>query len=318
MKPKDDPAYHFSSITGRLVESSSLSLGQLSSPETVTWIARCILFHFVEKLAQKELRELRDHCRGPFDELRSGEELLGPLRDDLFPHILIATEVEGCHEERIHYLENWDALIQASVYSPAADSLQSSISRWAKQHSLDASWVLEAAWRLLCWWFQPSYTDKNLLWSLPSIFAIGPDGRKHVSGIGFDGNNKYRPELVPAGVCAEMPILLPYDPVAMTQSEYLKRVRGTMKEYCKHQEAGYQKLGLIPAPWMRNKSGSPWVHWEWFVKYQIRRLTTAEIADAHPGTAISENTVFAGVRKVGRYVGLQLRPKIYRPTAATP
>jgi hypothetical protein len=315
MEPKDDQIYAFDGIIASLAGSSRLGLGELSSPEMQCWIARMFLFHFIEKLAQKELRELRDGCRDSFRSLRELGRKMLPHDNSDFPPVVITTEIENGFSSRVHYVEDWRSLTEAAAHFSAAEMLRAKLSSWAEKYSLASQWFLDAAWRMICHWFKSADTPKQLIWRLPAIFAVRVDGGKQLSGLGFPGNNKFRPYLVPPGIRAEIPALPPYDPVGMTRSEYLDRVHWLAAEYCELQEAGYKKLNLVPTRQLRAKSGSPWVHWAWFVKYQVKRLNAEEIAKASAKSNIDASTVYRGVQNVAKLVDLPLRKKNQRRRA---
>jgi|ERR1019366_5123721 hypothetical protein len=315
MEPKDDQIYAFDGIIARLAESSRLGLGELSSPEMQCWIARTFLFHFIEKLAQKELRELHDGCREDFRSLRELGRKMLPLDNSHDPPVVITTETANGFTSRVHYVEDWHSLTEAAAHFPPAEMLRATLSSWAKKYSLARPWILDAAWRMICHWFESADIPEELIWRLPAIFGIDVDGGKQLSGLGFPGNNKFRPYLVPPGIRADKPVLPPYDPVGMTRSEYLDRVHRLAVAYCELQEAGYKKLNLVPTRQLRRKSGSPWVHWAWFVKYQVKRLNAEEIAKASAKSNIDASTVYRGVQNVAKLVDLPLRKKNQRRRA---
>src|ERR1035437_4325237 len=238
MEPKDDQIYAFDGIIASLAGSSRLGLGELSSPEMQCWIARAFLFNFIEKLAQKELRELHDRCRDDFRSLRELGRKMLPHDNSDFPPVVITTEIENGFTSRVHYIENWRSLTEAAAHFRAADMLRATLSSWAEKYSLASPWFLDAAWLMICHWFKSADIPKQRIWRLPAIFGIDVDGWKQLSGLGFPGNNEFRPYLVPPGVRANIPVLPPYDPVGLTRSEYLERIHTLAEAYCKLQEAG--------------------------------------------------------------------------------
>src|ERR1019366_3874613 len=315
MEPKDDQIYAFDGIVASLAESSRLGLGELSSSEMQCWIARAFLFHFIEKLAQKELRELHDRCRDDFRALRELGRIMLPHDNSDFPPVVITTEIENGFTSRVHYIEAWRSLTEAAVHLSAAELLRATLSSWAEKYSLESQWFLDAAWRMICHWFETADIPEKLIFRLPSVFGIDVDGGRQIAGLGFEGNSKLRPHFLSPDIRAEIPALPPYDPVAMTRTEYLRRVRGLAAAYCELQEVGYEKLGLVPTRQLRCRKGKPWVHWAWFVQYQVKRLNVEVIAEASATPEIDSSTVYAGVRDVATLVDLPLRKKNQRRRA---
>src|SRR5450759_3603485 len=105
MKPKDDQIYAFEGINANLAGSAILGLGELSSDEMQCWIARSMLFHFIEKLAQGELRELHDGCLDSFRSLRELGRKMLPFDNSDFPPVVITTETANGFTCRVHYVE---------------------------------------------------------------------------------------------------------------------------------------------------------------------------------------------------------------------
>src|ERR1035437_3433623 len=116
MEPRDDQIYAFDGITARLAKSPRLGLGELSSKEIQCWIARNMLFHFIERLAQKELRELRDACAAPFNDLRSATDQSSYSWKSDFPAVVIRTAGENCYSERLLDITSWQSLGEAAPH----------------------------------------------------------------------------------------------------------------------------------------------------------------------------------------------------------
>jgi hypothetical protein len=182
----------------------------------------------------------------------------------------------------------WHPRLSPHTLIPETSPLKSALSEWAREFHAENGWFLDDALRTLRGWFVAPDWRESLRWNpngrLSYTVAMGE--RFHFDSVGW-----------------EMQLL--------TWARYSQSVREEFEQKLDEYAAASRKLaesrGLVRAP----HKYSP-VNLDWFVLYQFKGLSSAEIAglDESPNS-LNESTVQKGVRTASRLVGWQqLRPRL--------
>jgi hypothetical protein len=295
-----------------LAELPGLGFGSMSAGEISAWIARTVLFRRMTQIANEDIIELRDRCIDPYVRLLTDGNLALPrFRSDI-ARLVIRKPTSTGYREILVTLSEWSHVEEAAPYDSTVLELRSSVLNWAAERHIVADWMLEACWRNITIWGLLGDRSDKPNWDFSS-FLMDQDGQKSASGIGLPNTRKIFPDRLPAELLAPVPNPRPYNPIAETRGQYLKRVQAEFKNHCDRQEEAYSRLGFSRTRPFRG-SGTPmaWKYIDWFIHYQIQKLTCGDIAARLGDSSIDDSTVYKGLKSVEGVLGVKLRPKSKR------
>lgn len=185
--------------------------------------------------------------------------------------------------------------------------LQRALRVWAERHNLGERhlpagdwWALDVALDTLRLWTDYPKAAERLGWNLPGWATYAPIQ---------DEERRFR---------FEHP---GWDPVGManageTRAEARRRMLATFEarldEYLDRMEALAEERGLKKTPVKRNRNGSPVLHFEWLVNYQVQGRDCEELsqeytdADPEGDRVIGSDAIRKAIAETARLVGLTL------------
>lgn len=283
-----------------------LWFGELATHELVTSQARNIFLKTIRALAREVLEALRDGMAWVSYRLFVEEREL-------------SRDPEGWRRVVSHYRQRygervllavtrttrvgWATVRHASAeegYYPDLLPLKYALLAWAERFHLADEWVLDAALDTLHRWTQWRKAAEVLEWA-------------YIGGSWWAPVSDEEQQLIfrHAG----------WDPTSETWESFESRLRADVEwwlekvrmEYRPRLLALCEERGWRPTPIKRNRSGSPLLHFEWLVRYQVQEWGYARIAQAYTDAdpqgdkVIGEDAVRKAVKSTADLLGLTLR-----------
>jgi len=264
--------------------------------------ARCIFLWFIETRTPKVLKELHRRVFPIYQvlrlELEDLPEKIKHWRQKCGERVLIAK-----HERDLR----WSTIKQAEGdFYPDLLALKNALLRWAAGFYLEDDWVLDTAVDTLNLWHwvlnhQGELDGDTLCWDYPSE-GFWP-GKPPV----FEPSKK-------AG----------WKTLLETKTAYKKRIMEEIKQelekYLDMVERQAEEAGITG----KVKEKEALEHFEWLVKYQIKRYDYVDIAreyykrDDITSDSSETKAVKQGIGRTAKFIGLTLRPgKAGRPPKNT-
>ena len=107
-----------------------------------------------------------------------------------------------------------------------------------------------------------------------------------------------------------VPVVKPYNPSTQTRKAHQADLVLELKRYYGKQEDQFEKAGFQRATPKRKRSGNTrWVHFEWFIKYQMQEWTGAEIAEEQGLEGSGEDSVSKALVPLAELLGVALRAR---------
>jgi hypothetical protein len=305
-------AAYVKGIPRRLEDRGELGLGAMTHPETECWIARSILFRRMEKALVKELRSLRDNSLPHYRALlhRGRETLPGDHSD--FPAMVIREMLPNNAERlRRHYVTDWSSLKQAAEHYKEAKDLSTTISNWSVARYMMADWFLDSILGNLCVWSKIRGAVKVLPWSYAGVLAggeshrVGPDAQR-LHGWGALDHQ------------IDVPVVKPYNPSTQTREEHQREVQVALNRYHAKQEDLFAAAGFENTISKRARaSKDPWLHFDWFIQYQIQERSGSEIAQKYRKGNLEESAIHHALRPLARILQVTLRAMVNKRLRVT-
>jgi hypothetical protein len=296
-------------IPKQIIAFERLGLGAMTHPETVSWIARVVLFEYMRTMVRGGLRKLQDKCSPLYRALHDlGCKTLPLVRSD-FPALVIRDVIsEHARSERTVYVENWALLCEAAKQYAEANELVNALSVWAGARHMMVDWFLDAVLMNLLTWRRDSEAEKDLHWFYPGSMAVGDNHRA-----GIDAQRLHGRGTIESAI--PVPVVRPYNPSMQTRKEHQQEVESALGCYYDKQEEyfaanGFEKTTPKRARTIRNQ---PWLHFEWFILYQMREWPGSKIADEYTvrgDRALSESGIHRALGDLAVLLGVPLRPQV--------
>ena len=297
-------------IPSHLLSLRQIGFGDFTIPVIERYVARHLLFHFIDKLCSPELAALKGNAFPLYCQLHEiGCRQRG--KDDThvpFVGIEYLLHAQNARVSELVSIDSWHNLEKVGRHLDAAAKLHRAIETWARPHNVLVDWFLDALLRNLCAW---RLEGRQIAFFYPGSMSFGPIGR-------FGGDKDIPGEVFHVGTALEkmFPLRLPepFNPLTQRRSEHWKHVEKAYEEYYTMREKHLTEIGFTKVKRKRDRSGDPWVHVEWFVRYQVKGWTAERIADRiKPRTAgadtIGATGIYHAVSDFSDLVELPLRPK---------
>jgi hypothetical protein len=292
------------SIAARLEKAGKIGFGTMTHQEGARWVARVMLFDRMEKMMSDYLLRLKATALSHYTALYELGRNTTPIHTSNVPALTIHERLpDGGEHFRAHYVTDWSSLCEAADHFDEAGLLASAVSDWAERMHMGIGWFLDAiVTNLFGWRAQP----EGLGWSYPGSYMelqhghrVGGGDMRNIHGWG--GLDR----VVPA------PTVRPYNPSTQTRQEHLADLQLDLNKYYEQQEGTFAKAGFQPTTQKRKRSGnSPWLHFEWFIQYQMQERTGAEIAEAQGLKGSGEDAVSKALRDLAELLPVTLRPRV--------
>jgi hypothetical protein len=292
----------FLDIADHVSALNSLGFGTLSSPDIRTQIARIMLFHYMTKVAPERLRRLQEACIPLYEILKAVGRRRFPDSHSDFPLLEGRTVTAESVTTWMICVDGWKSLREGAQHCEEAAELACELDRWASEHHLSREWFFDATLRNLSGWAKSEKTNRNLGWSLPASFSIGQDQRSSDAEACQLGRQIAK--------SLRVPVIPTYNPAFQTRNEHQDTLLRQLAKYHVAQENLFRTLGFVPTIRKRSRIESPWIHMEWFVRYQVLGWTTARIADENGLTAVNEASIYKAINNLAIQLDLELRPRI--------
>lgn len=291
------------SIEASLKELEKLGFGTLTHPETRRWIAHVVLFAHMKDMLAIELQNLRDRCLPLYKALHERGRAIDAHSD--FPALVIREVVSSntIRSSRL-WVESWASLAKAMKHSPLAKELAATISQWADGLHMQVDWFLDAVLMNLCLWRKDSKAETDLQWLYPGSMLAGEHQRGGIDLRRLHGWGTLD-RVIPA------PVVKPYNPSTQTRIEHLQMLEVELNAYYDKQEdlftsQGFQETILKRARTVKQR---PWLHFEWFIKYQMQGALASEIAEKYQ-QGIGEDAIHRALRDLAGILQVTLRPRV--------
>jgi len=307
-----------SEVTGRVGENDTSSktlpdeleglnssgLGTLTSSEIATQVIQVIFFHYMHRLAKVSLKRLEQSCLAQLIELNAqGKQLLADGYHTDYPTVVMTkTTAPNTIQTSILQIQDWKSLCEAATQFELAAQICDRACNWAKQHYVDRQWFLDLVVLNLGDWVFSDRSRRRHSWWHGTVLQAKKN-YKYTEVASFKISSSIE-KLVPP------PQITPYNPVAQTREEHKKGAMQNLERYYTAQEQFYQAKGFVSTVRKRARVESPWLHVEWFVKYQILGWTAARIAEKYTLTAVHEGSIYQTVKKIAQQLDFELRPRL--------
>jgi hypothetical protein len=301
----------FGGIAGRLAELDKLGLGAMTHPETKRWIARTILFAHMKRMMAQQLRNLRDTCLPQYRALHELGCTMPIARFSSFPVLVIeevtVTATGRTQTQRSHSVDSWSSLRQAADHFREARELSNSIKEWTSALNMNRGWFNNAVLMNLCGWRMDTKAEQELSWVFPGAMSLEPTSRTGIDIQRLHGSGTLD-RAIP------VPAVRPYNPSTQTRMEHQSELKAELISYYAKQEALFSRAGFQKTTQKRARTEEdPWLHFKWFVKYQMQNQPGSEIVKKyHLGTG--EGTVYRALRELATVLQVTLRPQVKKPS----
>jgi hypothetical protein len=295
---KFDPSL---STVARLEKFGKIGMGTLVHPDTARWVARVMLFARMEKMMSDDLRSLKSDALPHYKALYELGRKMSPMDVSNVPALTIReTLSDGAKRFRAHYVTSWSTLSEAADHFDEAKLLAAAIFQWADRIHMGTAWFLDAVlmnlhgWRLHndSGWEYPG----GAYMELEHGHRVGGGDMRKVHGWG----NLDR--LLP------VPVVKPYNPSTQTRKAHQADLVLELKRYYAEQEDQFEKAGFQKTILKRARaSTSAWVHFEWFIRYQMQGKPVPEIANEYNSKAIGDDAVYKAIRDTAEVLEVVMR-----------
>jgi hypothetical protein len=110
----------------------------------------------------------------------------------------------------------------------------------------------------------------------------------------------------------------PYNPSTQTREEHQREVQVALNRYYAKQEDLFAVAGFENTISKRARaSKDPWLHFDWFIQYQIQEGSGSEIAEKYRRVGIGEDAIHRAIRTLAKILQVAPRPMINRRLKAT-
>jgi hypothetical protein len=266
----------------------------------------------MEKALVKELRSLCDnslpHYRALLDR---GREILPGDHSD-YPALVIREVLpNNAGRLRRHYVTDWSSLKLAAEHFEEAKDLITAISNWSVARHMMADWFLDSVLRNLCVWGKIRGAVKGLPWSYAGVLAggesqrVGPDAQR-LHGWGALDHQ------------IDVPVVKPYNPSTQTRAEHQRELQLELNRYYAKQEDLFTAAGFKKTASKRARaSKDPWLHFDWFIQYQIQERSGSEIAQKYRQGNLVEGAIHHALGPLARILQVTLRAMVNKRLRAT-
>jgi len=292
------------------MELEKLGLGAMTHPETQRWIARVVLCAHIERMMVADLRNLQESCLPLYAGLHElGRETLQADHSH-FPALVIQAAIsDNTKRQCVHHVESWSSLCEAGTHFHLAKQLETAMLAWADDRHMNVDWFLDAVLMNLCGWRLDQEARKKPHWVYPGSMAAGQYHRTGIDLRRLHGWGTLDGVIPP-------PVVKPYNPSAQTRREHQQEFTLELDRYYTKQEeffaiSGFQKTTPKRA---RTVKDSPWLHFDWFVEYQMQERPAKEIAKKYTLHAIGEDAIYSALVDLARLLEVPLRPWVKRPS----
>jgi hypothetical protein len=279
-------------------------LGVLTSPEIAIQITQAIFIFYMRRNAKGTLKHLEERCLPKFIELKLlGKQFLPKsYRSDIPAIVMKEASAPNYTHTWILHIENWKSLSDAATQFEQAARIRDHVRDWAIKHHLDRQWFLDIVIHNLGVWAFSDELRRKHTWLHGTLLHAQVDHRYSETD-SFKYGRSIEKVLQP-------PRVKPYNPVSQTREEHRKLLAIEVDRYYTEQEQFFKGKGFISTTRKRARFESPWLHVEWFVKYQILGWTAARIAQKYKLTAVHEGSIYQAVKKIAQQLDFELRPKL--------
>jgi len=294
-------------IAETLIESGKLGLGALTHPETARWIARVVLFERMGKLMRRELGVLRDTCLPLYEALFNlGRQTL-PRSNSSFPDLVVSDVSGDVQTHRRHCIDGWFSLRKVVPHCRPADELAAALSKWAVERYMMTDWFLDETLRNLSVWHILPQAAQGLWWLQRGSLADGKHDRFANDSRTLHGKGTFD-RIIP------VPVIPLYNPSAQTREEHRHELDALLNNYYAKQESLFEMLGFRKTVLKRARTRkNPWVHWDWFIKFQMQKQPGSDIANEMEkkyGLEIAPDAIHTAVRDVARVLEVPVRGQV--------
>ncbi len=292
--PPARPKNPCAAMCAQVAELRRTGFGALTHFEIEAWIARVLLFCRMRSLCEKDLRKLRKECLPAYRTLLALSRERNPnLRGDM-PGLEIKTLLTGgTTRSNTVFVDSWGALCKAMFQYPEASALHSKLEKWTRDRGLCADWFRDAILRILCGWVAFPPAAKILRFCFPGSLTHSLDDRIGSVHDALHPIVKHLASLTPP------PPIVAYNPAMQTRTEHAARAKETLAKYYLAQEERFLAAGFKPSTPKRARTGEPWEHIDWFIRFQIHRELTRDIASSYPiEPPLTESGVNKGIQEV--------------------
>jgi len=253
---------------------------------------------------RNELRRLRDATLPLYQELQQLGRIMSPLVRSDVPCLEIREKISVTTERiRGHYVEDWPSLSEAAGHFMKARALASEISRWTDGLNMGTDWFRDAVLVNLLGWYKDQVIEQLVPWGYPGFFSLHNHGHRLGAGdadrLHGWGNLDH---IIP------VPVVRPYNPSTQTRKDHRSDLAVDLDRYYAEQENLFTRVGFLQTVRKRARTAnSCWLHFDWFIKYQMQGKTASEIAAPYRRNAVGEDAIYQAVKEVARLVQITLR-----------
>lgn len=185
--------------------------------------------------------------------------------------------------------------------SPELKALREALDKWAENWGLRAAWCLDYAIFFLHFW-------RVLPRTVGQVRAL-PGGGPFKFPLKEIHPDLDRDELGQRDEIPEPPAFDEWEPWLETREAYLERAKAALERYCDQVQAAYEQAGWQEGVEKRARSGTPLVHFEWLVRYQVQRRTCERIAEeCQDEEGLDPASVYQAISETAKLIGLPLAP----------
>jgi len=283
--------------------------GALTHFEIEAWIARVLLFCRMRVLCEKELRKLRTEGVPAYRTLLAFSRERNPnLRGDM-PGLEIKTLLTPrTMRSTAVFVDSWKALCRVSFQFPEAGALRLKLEKWTEDRGLCSDWFRDAVLRILCGWATFPRTARSLHFCFPGSLSYSPNGR--IGSV----HDALHPIVKHLASVAPPPPNVPYNPAMQTRKEHAAKVKEQLARYYLEQEERFLAAGFKSSTPKRARTGQPWEHMDWFIRFQVRGELTRDIVSSYSIKPPTESGVNKGIQEVALLLQTPLRSMSSAPT----
>jgi hypothetical protein len=262
------------------------------------------------KLMRRELEDLRDTCLPLYEALfHLGRQML-PRSNSSFPDLVVSDASGNVQTHRRQCIDGWSSLRKVVSHYTQAEDLASALSKWAGDRHMMTDWFLDEALRNLAAWHILPQAAEGLWWLQRGSLAGGKHDRFANNSRTLQGKGAFD-RIIP------VPVIKLYNPTAQTREEHRQQLDASLNNYYAKQESLFEMLGFRRTVVKRARTGkkrkNPWLHWDWFIKYQMQERSGSDIANEiakKQDLDIAPDAIHAAVRDVGRVLEVLVRAQV--------